>query len=242
MELFQNLFSSLLLFVYHCFDRIVINGYLSALTRPENAVYFFREVLGVPAITKEVLKQRTEHYNRWVDAYARKRKIPVEWAEKGVRKEDYVQRWLRSIEHHNQHGVYFIFKSMEQGQTFRSVPPKFPTSDPHYRILHKNRTRFTHYYFYIRDEVLGPMVVRVASFFPFHTATTPAFSRPPSSTTRFSPPGLPHHLLHQRSFVYRKRAAPQGCPVPQEGQRLPGGVRSPGSTSGCRSLEPRNHP
>lgn len=38
MELFQNLFSSLLLFVYHCFDRIVINGYLSALTRPENAV------------------------------------------------------------------------------------------------------------------------------------------------------------------------------------------------------------
>ena len=169
MELFQNLFSSLLLFVYHCFDRIVINGYLSALTRPENAVYFFREVLGVPAITKEVLKQRTEHYNRWVDAYARKRKIPVEWAEKGVRKEDYVQRWLRSMEHHNQHGVYFIFKSMEQGQTFRSVPPKFPTSDPHYRILHKNRTRFTHYYFYIRDEVLGPMVVRVASFFPFHT-------------------------------------------------------------------------
>ena len=30
-------------------------------------------------------------------------------------------------------------------------------------------TRFTHYYFYIRDEVLGPMVMRVASFFPFRT-------------------------------------------------------------------------
>jgi hypothetical protein len=28
---------------------------------------------------------------------------------------------------------------------------------------------FTHYYFYIRDEVLGPMVMRVASFFPFQT-------------------------------------------------------------------------
>jgi hypothetical protein len=30
------------------------------------------------------------------------------------------------------------------------------------------QSRFTHYYFYIRDEVLGPIVVRMASFFPFH--------------------------------------------------------------------------
>src|SRR5262252_6933370 len=98
MELFQNLFSSLLLFVYHCFDRIVINGYLSALTRPENVVYFFRQVLGSGAITKEVLQQRTADYHRWVDSYARKRQLPVEWAEKGVRKEDYVQRWLHRME------------------------------------------------------------------------------------------------------------------------------------------------
>lgn len=29
MELFAKLFGSLLAFVYHCFDRIVIHGYLS---------------------------------------------------------------------------------------------------------------------------------------------------------------------------------------------------------------------
>ena len=34
MELFEKLFGQLLLFVYHCFDRIVINGYLSGLSRP----------------------------------------------------------------------------------------------------------------------------------------------------------------------------------------------------------------
>jgi hypothetical protein len=45
MELFSRLFGSLLVFVYHCFDRVVINGYLSGLSRPEQAVYFFREVL-----------------------------------------------------------------------------------------------------------------------------------------------------------------------------------------------------
>jgi len=169
MELFQKLFSSLLLFVYHCFDRIVINGYLSALTRPENAVYFFRNVLGFRAITPEVLRQRTKDYQRWVGGYAGNRKIPIEWAEKGVRKEDYVRTRLRRMERENQHGVYFIFKSMEQGQTFRSALPRFPTDDPDYRILRKTRTRFTHYYFYLRDETLGPLVMRVASFFPFHT-------------------------------------------------------------------------
>jgi hypothetical protein len=45
--------------------------------------------------------------------------------------------------------------------------PKFPTQDPNHRILRAHRSRFTHYYFYLRDERLGPMVMRVASFFPF---------------------------------------------------------------------------
>jgi hypothetical protein len=30
MESFTKLFGSLLVFVYHCFDRIVINGYLGS--------------------------------------------------------------------------------------------------------------------------------------------------------------------------------------------------------------------
>jgi hypothetical protein len=59
----------------------------------------------------------------------------------------------------NAYGVYFIFKSMEQGPTFRVSVPKYPTKDPNHRILARQRSRFTHDYFYIRDEVLGPMVM-----------------------------------------------------------------------------------
>ena len=55
METFTKLFGSLLVFVYHCFDRIVIRGYLSGLSRPEQVVYFFREVVGVPVVDKTVL-------------------------------------------------------------------------------------------------------------------------------------------------------------------------------------------
>ncbi|MGH7148692.1 MAG: hypothetical protein ACREUI_07505 [Burkholderiales bacterium] len=169
MELFAKLFGSLLVFVYHCFDRIVIHGYLSGLSRPEQVVYFFRQVVGVPVVDKEVLSQRTQQYQSWVEAFARNHQTPIEWAEKGVRKENYVRRWLRAMERTDRYGVYFIFKSMEQGPTFRCAMPKYPTQDPNHRILAAQRSRFTHYYFYLRDEVLGSIVMRVASFFPFQT-------------------------------------------------------------------------
>lgn len=169
MELFTKLFSSLLVFVYHCFDRIVIHGYLSGLSRPEQVVYFFRDVNGIPVVDKTALSKRTGEYRGWVEAFARNHHTPMEWAQKGVRKEDYVRPWLHRMERANQYGVYFIFQSMEQGPTFRCSMPRFPTQDPHHRILRQQRSRFTHYYFYLRDETLGPMVMRVASFFPFQT-------------------------------------------------------------------------
>ena len=169
MELFAKLFGSLLVFVYHCFDRIVIHGYLSGLSRPEQVVYFFRNVVGVPVVDKEALSQRTNHYQKWVEAFARNHETPIEWAEKGVRKEDHVRRWFRTMERAGRYGVYFIFKSLEQGPTFRCALPKYPTQDPNHRILAAQRSRFTHYYFYIRDEALGSLAMRVASFFPFQT-------------------------------------------------------------------------
>ena len=168
MELFAKLYTSLLVLVYHCFDRIVIHGYLSGLSRPEQVVHFFRQVVGIPVVSKEVLSQRTDDYRNWVEAFARNHKIAIEWAEKGLRKEDHVLPALRRMEKRGAYGVYFIFKSMEQGRTFRITVPKYPTQDPNHRILAVQRSRFTHYYFYIRDEVLGPIIVRVASFFPFH--------------------------------------------------------------------------
>src|ERR1700745_894350 len=170
MELFTLLFGDLLAFVYHCFDRIVIYGYLSGLSRPAQVVHFFRNVVGVATVSKEVLSGRTADYQAWVEAYARNHRLPIEWAEKGVRKEDHVLPWQRRMARRDAYGVYFIFKSMEQGATFRVSVPKYATKDPNYRLLAPQRSRFTHYYFYIRDEVLGPMVMRVASFFPFQTS------------------------------------------------------------------------
>ncbi|MBV8833233.1 MAG: hypothetical protein JO108_28895, partial [Acidobacteriaceae bacterium] len=48
--------------------------------------------------------------------------------------------------------------------------PKYATADPNYRPIRKRPSRFTHLYFYIRDEVLGPMVMCVGTFLPFQTS------------------------------------------------------------------------
>jgi len=119
-------------------------------------------------VSKEVLSHRTNDYKAWVEAFAHNHGLLIEWAEKGPRKEDYVLPALRRMEKKNAFGVSFIFRSIAQGRTFRIGMPQFPSQDPHYRILEHQRSRFTHFYFYVRDQVLGPVAIRVASFFPFH--------------------------------------------------------------------------
>src|SRR5499427_3685038 len=97
MELFNKLFGNLLAFVYHCFDRIVIHGYLSSLSRPDQVENFFRKVVGVPVVSRDMLRQHTDNYQNWVEAFSRNHSSPIEWAEKVVRKEDHVQPRLRKM-------------------------------------------------------------------------------------------------------------------------------------------------
>jgi hypothetical protein len=161
METFHKLFGSLLGFVYHCFDRIVIQGYLPLLTRPEHIVHFFRDVHHVYPITKDAFAKRTQEYQQWVEACARNHRIAIEWADdqaltaKGRKRADYVRPSCTSMERRQRFGPYFILKSLEQGPKFGVRVPKYPTDDPHSRRVTRQRSRYTHYYFYIRDEVLG---------------------------------------------------------------------------------------
>ena len=83
-------------------------------------------MVGVPVVSKEVLSQRSADYQAWVEAFARNHRLPIEWAEKGVRKEDHVVPWQRRMARKHAYGVYYIFKSMEQGPTFRVSVPKYP--------------------------------------------------------------------------------------------------------------------
>lgn len=106
MHEFLKLFGHWVQWAYACFDRVVINGYLWFLTREENVVYFFREVCGVPKITKEIFRQRSRDYQRWVKAFADHHHVVMKWAPPDVRKEDLVAPALSRRKARSEYGVY----------------------------------------------------------------------------------------------------------------------------------------
>ncbi len=157
-------------FRYTAWDRIVLSGYIERLQRPENISYFFREVVGVPSVTPEVLLSRTAPYRAWVQRYAAEHAIPLLPAPAGQRKEDVVAPYYHRFS--APAGVVVILSSTETGRSFVSYTPRYAPSggDPTYRLLHAARKRFLHYYFYLLDPVLGPMSLRVGTFLPFTLA------------------------------------------------------------------------
>jgi len=174
MELFLKLFGKFITLIYSCFDRVLINGYIDIFHNQNTVAYFFKNITTAHSISKEAFSKRTNVYQKWVESFMINNNIFNKWAEKDERKEDtvkpYLQKAIRLWRKKGQYGVYFIFKSMETGNTFRSILPKYKNADENYRFIRKARKRFTHFYFYIFDPVLGNMSMRVATYFPFHTA------------------------------------------------------------------------
>jgi hypothetical protein len=169
MDQLLELLSNAVQFAYTCWDRIVLNGYIERLQRPENLIYFFHDVVGVDCIEPSILELRTKAYKAWVRRITTELGIPVVAAPpKGVRKEDFVQPYYRHLR--GAEGIACVLTSMEQGRTFVSYTPgnKPPSGDPHYRLIKACRKQFLHYYWYALDPVMGPMSVRVASYFPFN--------------------------------------------------------------------------
>ena len=170
MDRLSELLGSHVQFSYTCWDRIVLNGYLDRLQRPENVVYFFRDVVGEPSVTPEVLASRTGPYRATLTRDAEEHGIPVLAAPKGVRKEEVVAPYYRRLK--GEAGVACILTSLEQGRTFVSYTPRYPppSGDPNYRQIRACRKRFLHYYWYVLDPVLGPMSVRIGTYLPFTVA------------------------------------------------------------------------
>src|SRR6266851_8642191 len=168
MEPLLDVLGNTVQFFYTCWDRIVMNGYIERLQRPENLIHFFHDVVAISAIEPAVLEQRTNAYKAWMRRITDELGIPVVTAPHGVKKEELVEPYYRRLK--GGEGIACVLTSMEQGRTFVSYTPRFrpPSGDANYRFIKACRKQFLHYYWYALDPVMGPMSVRVATYFPFN--------------------------------------------------------------------------
>ena len=157
MELFAKLFGSLLVFVYHCFDRIVIHGYLTRLVAPRAGGLLFPR-RGRRSGRRQGGPLRAHRRVSGLGGGLR----PQSPDPRRVGRERCPQRRLRpalaAVVWSGRTTMACISSSRawNKGRRFRCTVPKYPTQDPNHRILAPQRSRFTHYYFYFRDQSLGP--------------------------------------------------------------------------------------
>src|SRR5258708_6965274 len=111
MDRLSELLGQAVQFAYTCWDRIVLSGYLERLQRPEILISFFQEVVGVDAVERALLEQRTNAYKAGVRRVTEERGIPVLAAPRGVRKEELVEPYYRHLNEGN--GVACVLTSME---------------------------------------------------------------------------------------------------------------------------------
>ena len=119
-------------FVYHCFDRIVIHGYLSGCRGPSRWCTSSVRWSALPVVSKDILSQRTADYQNWVEAFARNHKSRSSGPRRACARKTMLPH-LRRMAKKNAYGVYFIFKSMEQGadlprQRAQISPPRTRTT------------------------------------------------------------------------------------------------------------------
>ena len=166
MERFYRLFLGKLKFSYDSFDRIVINGYNKALYQVRYLHFLFQEVLGHGFVNQDVLISLTKTYKKKVTEYAHQHQLECESLPKKARKDKHVEEQRRRFEKQDRFGVYAILKAIENEATYRVVYPNRHPRDPENRLT-RTRKPYTHFYFYIHDEVLGNMAIRIASYLPF---------------------------------------------------------------------------
>jgi len=166
LEKYYRLFLNTLKFSYDSFDRIVLNGYIMSFHKANTLGYYFKVILGQLYVNQKLLLSVTKKYNDEIGDYVNKHHLPCEWVEKGVRKEDYVEKYRTCFEKRNKFGVYYILRSKENESTFRVVRPNQKDCDEE-NFFAKARKPFGHYYFYIHDPILGNMCIRVAGYLPF---------------------------------------------------------------------------
>ena len=144
---------------YRCFDRILLNGLIQPFQQPERVVGFFNTYRQLYPVTRHILRDIAEQFQRWVNERAEKRNIPIVEAPKG-RRDEFVDPYFERAKPDQ---VVAILKAREPARIMTAIGDKVANR---WHLQFAQRW-VVQYNFYINDRNWGRMFVRICPYLPF---------------------------------------------------------------------------
>jgi len=149
-----------------CIDRMYLNVYVPILQTEGGVAYFFREHLGHRFASSSLMAPMTRAFVTSIERFAEQEGIDIVRFEKGQRKEEVAQAYLRKFP--GREGILFIGKAQEKARVVRTERRRNPHTGASYAWLVSSTAMVNHYYFYAVDEDFGPFFLKFCSYFPYN--------------------------------------------------------------------------
>ena len=144
---------------YRCFDRILLNGLIQPFQQPERVVGFFNTYRELYPVSRHVLRDIAEQFQRWLKEWSGKRNIPVVEAPKG-RRDEFVDPYFKGAD---PDAVVVILRAREPARIMTAIGDS-KMDRWHLQIVNR---WVVQYNFYINDRQWGRMFVRICPHLPF---------------------------------------------------------------------------
>jgi len=160
-----NHYNEILDGTYDCIDRLVLNGYFSQGCSPGGFRTWFRAFKGSDKdLNNATLMRMAGRFSRRINAFCKKRNIPLHYFKTGERKHEKAEELLPTDK--NFTGIFAIFVARAPGSVWDIKEFDNGKID----IRKKKPLPFiNHYYFHIIDKKWGHITIKMAGHPPFGT-------------------------------------------------------------------------
>lgn len=149
-----------------CVDRLYLNLYQPLLQTPGGAAHFFRNIRGNPVPSPALMAPITRDFVAAIEAFARDGGIDLVRFEKGERKDERTQAYLKDWP--GGEGVLYIGKAQEKARVLRTRAQVDPDTGSRSPSLAFSTALPNAYYFYAVDDDFGPFFLKFCSYFPYN--------------------------------------------------------------------------
>lgn len=145
-------------------DRMYLNLYVPQLQRVGGVVWYLRGHLGQRFASTAAVAPKSAAFVGAIEQYAKRHRIEVVSFQKGQRKDDITQQYLRCFR--RTEGVLYIGKAQEKARVMRTARRRCARSGMTYPWIVASTAMVNHYYLLLRGRGLRTVLPEVLQLLP----------------------------------------------------------------------------